>query len=142
MSAEAFLSRLQGVRRTGPGSWIARCPAHPDRTPSLTVREVDDGRVLVHCFTGCEVEAVIGAVGLEWDALFPPRMEVDRKPGLRQPFLAADVVRALGFEALLVATAAANLAHGVALAEEDRERLMLAAERIAAGVRGSGYVSA
>jgi len=108
----------------------------------MTVRERDDGRVLVHCFTGCEVESILGVVGLEWDALFPPDLKADSKPGVRHAFLEADVVGAVAIEALVVATAAANLAHGVDLSLEDRARLMVAAERITVAVRESGYASA
>jgi hypothetical protein len=73
MSAASLLERLQEVRSVGTGRWVARCPAHEDRSPSLSVRELDDGRVLLHDFAGCEVEAVLGAVGLNMAALFPPR---------------------------------------------------------------------
>ncbi len=58
-----LLDRLSGVRPTGPGRWIARCPAHEDRSPSLSIRDIDD-RVLVHCFAGCGVGDVLSAVGL------------------------------------------------------------------------------
>ncbi len=44
MTADVLLSRLDGACRTGPGRWIARCPAHDDRHPSLAVRELEDGR--------------------------------------------------------------------------------------------------
>jgi len=47
---------------------VARCPAHDDRDPSLSV-SVKDGRVLVHCFAGCAPDAVLGAVGLTWKDL-------------------------------------------------------------------------
>jgi putative DNA primase/helicase len=63
-----LLDRLDGVRPKGPDSWMARCPAHPDRNPSLSV-SVKDGRVLVHCFAGCAPEAVLEAVGLTWKDL-------------------------------------------------------------------------
>ncbi|MGC8968419.1 MAG: DUF7146 domain-containing protein [Thermus sp.] len=59
------------ARRTGPRSWLGLCPAHADRTPSLSIREAEDGRVLVHCFAGCPTEAVLEALGLPWAALFP-----------------------------------------------------------------------
>jgi len=62
---EVLLDRLDGVRPKGPDSWMARCPAHPDRNPSLSV-SVKDGRVLVHCFAGCHPDAVLAAVGLTW----------------------------------------------------------------------------
>jgi hypothetical protein len=63
-----LLARLEGVRRTGANSWVARCPAHDDRDPSLSV-SVKDGRVLLHCFAGCSADAVLGAVGLTWKDL-------------------------------------------------------------------------
>jgi len=97
MSAEALLSRLDGVRRTGRDRWLARCPAHEDRTPSLSVRELDDGRVLVHDHAGCKVEDILGAVGLDFPALFPPRPLGHAKPQ-RRPWSAADVVMALEHE--------------------------------------------
>jgi len=64
-----LLDRLERVRQTAPGRWIARCPAHQDRSPSLSVRELD-GRILLHDFGGCEVGAVLTALGLEMSDLF------------------------------------------------------------------------
>ena len=58
----------------GRGSWT--CPAHEDRSPSLTVKAGGDGRALVHCFAGCEVVAVVEALGLSMRDLFDgPRPE-------------------------------------------------------------------
>jgi putative DNA primase/helicase len=68
---DLLLSRLEGVRPAGPHSWMARCPAHDDRNPSLSV-SVKEGRVLVHCFAGCAPEAVLQAVGLTWRDLRDP----------------------------------------------------------------------
>jgi putative DNA primase/helicase len=47
-----------GARRAG-NSWIARCPAHDDKTPSLSISEGEDGKVLVYCHAGCDQEDVI-----------------------------------------------------------------------------------
>ena len=41
MTAATILDRLDGVRPTGDGRWIARCPAHDDRSPSLSIREAE-----------------------------------------------------------------------------------------------------
>ena len=68
---ERLLAALENVRRQDTG-WIARCPAHDDRHPSLSVAEGDDGRALVWCFAGCSLEAVLAAVGLSVSDLFPP----------------------------------------------------------------------
>jgi hypothetical protein len=68
------LERLNRVRRSGEG-WVARCPAHEDRSPSLSVREGNDGRALVHCHAGCDVTRIVSALGLELTDLFPPKDE-------------------------------------------------------------------
>lgn len=75
---ELVLSKLPDAKRNGQG-WQARCPAHDDRRPSLTVSVGDDGRVLVCCHAGCAVEAIVGAMGLTMRALMPDdTLTVDR----------------------------------------------------------------
>lgn len=66
---ESFLSRLSSVRR-GRKGWSARCPAHEDRRNSLSVGVGDDGRVLLKCFAGCQVESIVRAISLEMYELF------------------------------------------------------------------------
>lgn len=56
----------------GPvNKFVARCPAHQDRLPSLSVAEGTDGRAVLHCHAGCETANVIAALGLTWSDLFP-----------------------------------------------------------------------
>jgi putative DNA primase/helicase len=88
----ATIAQALGGYRTGR-SWSARCPAHDDRNPSLSVRDKDDGGVLVHCFAGCAQRDVIGVLvelGL-WaaepmrsyrsiPASMPPGMTVENEP--------------------------------------------------------------
>ena len=69
MTAEAISQALQ-ARRTGPGRWMARCPAHDDRNPSLSITD-RNGKALLHCFAGCEQRAVIEA--LRARGLWPER---------------------------------------------------------------------
>ena len=57
MTAETIAKALGG-RKAGSG-WSARCPAHDDRTPSLSVRDTGDGKVLVRCHAGCDQDEVI-----------------------------------------------------------------------------------
>lgn len=66
------LARVNGVRprRNGNG-WSARCPAHDDREPSLSIGEGDDGRVLLRCHAGCETTAIVEALGLSMRDLMP-----------------------------------------------------------------------
>jgi putative DNA primase/helicase len=59
MNAAEIARHLHG--RKQPSGWVARCPAHEDREPSLSLRDAD-GKVLVHCHAGCEQGAVIAAL--------------------------------------------------------------------------------
>jgi len=59
MNAEKIARHLHG--RKMPSGWIARCPAHDDRNPSLGLRD-RDGKVLVHCYAGCPQRAVVEAL--------------------------------------------------------------------------------
>ena len=67
-----FLSRVQGVRPTGNG-FQACCPAHDDKTPSLSIAEAEDGRVLVKCHAGCKTEDIISTAGVSFADLAPRR---------------------------------------------------------------------
>lgn len=132
MKIDLILSRVEKARKTGRDSWIACCPAHPDKSPSMTLRELDDGRVLVHCFAGCSVEEILASLSLEFDALFPDN-PIEHAAPTRRPFPAADVLEALSMESLVVIVASANIRQGIALNDADHERLLLATERIQQG---------
>ena len=60
MNAETIATALGG-RKAGSG-WMARCPTHDDREPSLSIRDADDGKVLVRCHAGCDQERVIATL--------------------------------------------------------------------------------
>ena len=79
MKVDAILGRLKGVRRSGAG-WIGRCPAHEDRSPSLSIREGKGGRILIHCFSGCTVTAVCDALNLKVCELFSEPGAAQLKP--------------------------------------------------------------
>lgn len=133
MSAETLLARLEKVRRTGSGRWIACCPSHADKSPSLSIRETPEGKVLLHCFSGCSVGEIVGAAGVDLADLFPPG-EHHGKPETRA-FPATDALRCIGFEALVVAAAASAMIAGEPLAAVDRERLLQASARIQDALR-------
>lgn len=125
-----LLSRLSKVKQTGRDSWIACCPAHEDRSPSMTVRVLDDGRILLHCFAGCPPLAVLEAIGLDFSALFPETIE--RAKPIRRPFAAADVLQALTHEATTVMVIANDMKRGD---YSGKQRLAQAVERIEEGRR-------
>lgn len=135
MTAENLLSRLEGVRDLGAGRWLARCPAHQDRRASLSIREMNDGRVLVHDFAGCDVQDVIEAVGLTLADLFPPRALADHHKPMRRRFDPEQVLRAVAHEVAVVAIAAEDLAAGRPVSTP---RLALAAGRLLRGLDALG----
>ena len=57
-------------RPDGGGGFHVTCPTHADDQPSLHISMGEGGRVLLHCFDGCETEDVLAAVGLQLGDLF------------------------------------------------------------------------
>ncbi len=84
MDIHEFLAKLEGVHESG-GGWVARCPAHGDDNPSLSIARGEDGRILVHCHAGCSAAEVVQSMGLKLADLMPekerPRKAVKGKWG-------------------------------------------------------------
>ena len=108
-------------------------PGHDDRSPSLAIKDGDDGRVLVHCFAGCETEDVLAALGLTFADVMPERVGDDhiRKP-FRQRFDALQVLECVSHEVMVVCLIAEK--YGNIVDDEDSERLVLACSRINAAL--------
>jgi hypothetical protein len=128
MNVEAVLARLNGVRRNG-GGWMARCPAHQDRSPSLSIRE-ENLKILLHCFGGCSIEAVCAALEIQVRELFGKRREIHkpeprivrktqkRITGLRSRLTHGDRERAVTVVLADETTLDAAIARALALAVE------------------------
>jgi DNA primase len=114
VSTSTLLQCLQGVRKSGRG-WTAKCPAHEDRSASLSIAETDDGRVLIHCFANCSAHDVLDSLGLSMTDLFPER-ERDYSPAGRVAAreVATARKRSEALAALLYATSVVQAAAGVA----------------------------
>jgi putative DNA primase/helicase len=80
---DALRERDCKPKAKGPGKWEARCPAHEDSKPSLSIGEGTDGRVLVHCFVGCSFGAIVKNLDLEKTDLFADGK--DPKPSRKKP---------------------------------------------------------
>ena len=119
---DLLLSRLEGVKQHG-ARYVARCPAHDDKSPSLSLSRGDDGRALVHCYVGCEARDVLAAVGLELRDLFPDNLSGEQRQQHRRERLSKE----RQFERLVI-EAAKDSANS--LSDEDLARLALAQERI------------
>ena len=93
MQLDDFLSRLDGVKKTGPTQYMACCPVksahkHGDRKPSLSVGKGNNGSIVFYCQGGCSQESVLQAMGLSMKDLFPdgdrPQQEYRPRPASRE----------------------------------------------------------
>lgn len=131
-----IVGMLSGVKSTGQDRWIARCPAHEDRSPSLTIRGLPDGRILLHCFAGCEVQYILGSMGLVFRDLFPAPLTREYLPSIHAPFSALEALQCLTGESRVVAIAAADVCEGKGISDADLARVTQSAGRIAAALDG------
>jgi hypothetical protein len=124
--AELLLSNLEGVKNTGNGKWMASCPSHADRSPSLIITQIDD-RILLHCFAGCSCLDVLSAVGLQYEDLFPDKVRnpyEKQKPPPR--FSKAELFDLLVQESGIVAFGFNDLLVNGSLNDIDKERVQRA----------------
>ncbi|PTU04135.1 virulence-associated protein E [Pseudomonas sp. HMWF031] len=77
---DKMLSCLDRVKSAGTNKWKACCPAHDDKSPSLSITETSDGTVLLKCWVGCTAQEIVSAVGLELRDLFPGEKRERRGP--------------------------------------------------------------
>jgi hypothetical protein len=125
-----FVSRLSKAKRTGKDSWIACCPAHDDKSPSMTVREAEDGKLLIHCFAECSVENIIGALGLGFDDIMPDRVSDEYRKARKIPFSPSDVLACIKSDSMIIYLAMCDLDKGIELSKERIINLKKAAGRI------------
>ena len=139
---QTLLSRLEGVSKEHVKGqltcWSARCPAHNDRSPSLSITD-NNGTILLHYHAGCPASAIVYAVGLSLADLFPRRIS-SGKPGQRQYWLAATAFKSIMADVTLVAAIASAMHQGREISSRDYEALFDAAQRLqrTAGVT-NGY---
>lgn len=121
---ETVLSRLKKVKKTGQGKYIAVCPSHEDKSPSLGIKAVDD-RVLLHCFAGCETTDVLGALDLKFEDIMPNQCK-GNFPKDKKPFYAAEVLQTIKSESQFALLCAIHMAKGYKLCDADLKRLFIA----------------
>jgi len=127
-ATQRVLERLDGVRSARDGRWRARCPSHGSRGGSLAIAE-GDGRVLLFCHGGCEVEAILASIGLELTDLFDRPLDHSREP-IRRAWSATDVLKLVMQESMVVAIVGADCVSRRSIAEPDWQRLSQAVRRL------------
>lgn len=78
MTKNEILSHFECVKKVSDNQYSARCPAHDDKTPSLSINANVD-RVSLHCFAGCSQEDVLRGVGLKKEDLFTGKKTAEKR---------------------------------------------------------------
>ena len=140
MIAEKLLSRLDKVKQHGADSWLACCPAHDDKNPSLAISE-KDGIVLLHCFSGgCDVASIVESVGLTISDLYPEQIPVEgNKPIQRERFPAHLILKALSGPITTCEVVCMAIQQGKEVAPHQAKMASEAAMLFHAGRKAGGY---
>ena len=118
-----ILSHFSKVRATSKNNaYNCLCPAHEDRNASLSIKIQDDGRILMHCFAGCDIESILGAVGLSLDDIIPQRIDLLKPSG--KAFNPFAILKTMKDEALFVYMCANEVEQGRTLQSSDKEKLL------------------
>ena len=126
---DTLLSKLDKVRNTGSGKWLACCPAHNDKSPSLSIKQTDEGKILIHCFSGCSVSDIVAAVGMDLADLMPVR--VTYKKGKKPPkFNKNELFDRVVFDSIILSLAVNQLLSGEPLSIDDLAQVMKAKNTI------------
>lgn len=119
-----LLSRLEKVKSTARYKWIACCPAHADKRPSLAVKLTDDDKILLKCWTGCDVESIVSSIGLTLSDLMPEKPQGYDRTRARVPrFSKSEMFDRLLHESIILGLGIRQLLNGKELSPTDIESI-------------------
>jgi hypothetical protein len=124
-----LLAMLDGVRQTSDDSWVSKCPAHDDKSPSLSIKDCGDGTLLMHCFSGCSSVSVIQSLGLKFEDLFP-ESDFGMPQNRKRRGQSHVAINALNRDFIVMLLAARDVVAGHRLNKEDLKRVEKAYETI------------
>jgi hypothetical protein len=131
-----LLGKLQKVKSRGRDSWVACCPAHDDKSPSLKL-DIKNNKILIKCWSGCSTEDILGAVGMDFHDIMPDKPIYHRSSPGKPTLYASDALRILKVESMIITLCASDIKHKRPIADEDYQRVLLAMERINAAMEAA-----
>lgn len=137
MSVEAFLSKVGKVKINGRNQWVCQCPSHEDKSPSLAVKVLDDGRILLNCFAGCDTESVLSSVGMTFDDLYPEKTYGNYKP-VKTVISYREALELIQHEARIVMLCAYDMRNNKPLLPDELKRLERSMQTINKALQGAG----
>jgi len=123
-----IVSRLEKVKKTGSDQYVAICPSHNDKRPSLSIKALPDGKILLHCFAECSIDDVLGSLGLTLEDLFPEKLEPSKTN--KRKISATTALEVIYFDGLVVQTTARMIVNKESLTEKDYQRVTSSFMRI------------
>lgn len=121
MQIEKLITRFSKARPTALNNWIACCPAHDDKQPSLAIKDAGNGMILLHCFAGCSLSDICSALNIEISDLMPD--QVVGHHFRRQLFDPVTVLESLSEKATIFAIYASDVASGKQLTPEEKQKI-------------------
>ena len=122
---DTLLSRVQKLKKMGDGKWLACCPAHDDKTPSLAIKLADE-RILIHCFAGCDVSGIVDALGLELSDLMTESKRHSKPDNKRSKFNKHELFDRIVEESAILIVAIRQIFNGTPLNDNDMARVVKA----------------
>lgn len=127
---DVLLSRLDGVRQVRTNQWMSRCPHHNGDGTSLSIKNEDNGYILIHCFAHeCEAGDILGAIGMSVGDLFPERLPDRTWRPTKHAVPATDVLRVMKHELAVVEILISDLMTGT-LDFDAIDRGLICAQRL------------
>ena len=127
---DVLLNSLDKVSAKGADRWIACCPAHTDRSPSLSIRYIDE-KILIHCFAGCDVSDIVSSIGLTLTDLMPEKINPSGTGQRKRPRIpASDLLEFINFETLVVTAVMGKFFSGAMITPDEFKRLQVAKCRL------------
>lgn len=128
MNVNDVLSRLDKVKQTKNNEWIACCPAHNDHKPSLAIKLNEDGKILIKCWSGCSVEEITNAIGINLSDLFPNKNDNYNRQN-RTYFSPATILKTIRHEMTVLEIASADIVNNN-IDIDSHNRIVLARDRV------------
>ena len=131
--AEIFLSRLAKVHRLGDNRYIACCPAHDDRNPSMSI-SIEDDKLLTYCHAmQCSHEDILAAVGMKIGDFYDDAGKAAYRAACAAPFEPQKSTTQEAVDRAVICIARDKLKAGNLLSLEDHARYKVAVERLKSG---------
>ena len=128
-----LLSRLDCVKETTNGQWVACCPnghkSQSPKSPKLGIKETDTGQVLINCIAGCDPLHVLETLGLDWKDLYPESTKPELKAHFRETLSNRDLLKIIKHNAMMLEIGASDLLKHRQLSNEDVKQLIGASKK-------------